>query len=305
MILNHVMSSDISSGIFSDLIAYSRQYSDDEVEIKVSTKPINGCDIYHYHRPHLETCLLRNSVVTVHHDLNDDDKWHLFENFEKQYRQAAKVICLNSIQQSILNEKGIKNTVVIPHGFNQHIFSAENKPVRDVINLGVVSKRYGRKVKGEALLYDLMKRLDRSRIRFTFVGKDRTQDCWKARDLGYKAEAFERLPYKVFGSLYKSLDALLIPSIFEGGPANVPEAISTGTPLIAKPVGMIPDYLDDSRGVFLTGNPDTDASNINEFAKNKEYQESIKFEAYLNSGNAMTWEQVTKKQFSLYRELVK
>lgn len=305
MILNHVMSSDLGSGIFSDLIAYSRQYSDPNDEIRVSNKPIEGCDVYHYHRPHLEKKLVKNSVVTVHHDLNDDDKWHLFENFEKQYRQAEKVICLNTIQKSILKEKGIKNTVVIPHGFNEHIFTAENKPVRNVINIGVVSRRYGRKVKGEALLYDLMKRLDRKSVRFTFVGKDRTQDCWKARDLGYQAQVFERLPYKVFGSLYQSLDALMVPSIFEGGPANVPEAISTGTPLIAKPVGMIPDYLEESRGIFLTGNPDVDAKNINRYAQDKEFQESIKFEAYLNASKAMTWEQVTKQQFSLYQGMVK
>lgn len=299
------MSSDLGSGIFSDLIAYSRQYSDDSVEIKVTNKPVSGCDVYHYHRPHLEKSLIKNSVVTVHHDLNDDDKWHLFENFESQYRQAKVVICLNTLQKEFLANKGIKNTVVIPHGFNDSIFEAENKPVRDVVNLGVVSRRYGRKVKGEALLYDLMKRLDRKAVRFTFVGKDRTQDCWKARELGYQAEVFERLPYKVFGSLYKSLDALLVPSIFEGGPANVPEAISTGTPLIAKRVGMVPDYLDESRGIFLTGNPDVDAENINRYANDKVSQEKIKFEAYLNAGNALTWEQVTHKQLAVYEGVFK
>ena len=297
------MSTDLNSGIFSDLIGYSRKYADDDIEIKVSNKPISGCNVYHYHRPQLEKKLEKNSIVTVHHDLNDDDKWHLFENFEDQYRQAKKIVCLNTLQQTFLKDKGFHNTIVIPHGFNENIFSAENKPVRDVVNLGVVSRHYGRKVKGEALLYDLMMRLDRNKIRFTFVGKDRTQDCWKARDLGYTAQVFERLPYKVFGGLYKSLDALLIPSIFEGGPANVPEAIATGTPLFAKRVGMIEDYLDESRGIFLTGNPDIDARNINQYAKNKEYQKSIKLAAYLYTDSAITWKEVTRQQLSVYREV--
>ncbi len=299
------MSNDLSSGIFTDLINYSRKYSNKEDEIIVSNKPTEGCDVYHYHRPHLEKKLVKNSVVTVHHDLNDNDKWHLFENFESQYRQANKIICLNTLQKKFLTEKGISNTIVIPHGYNENIFDAKSKPFRQVVNLGIVSKRYGRKVKGEALLYDLMKRLDRNVIKFTFVGKDRTQDCWKARDLGFQAKVFERLPYKIFGSLYDSLDALLVPSIFEGGPANVPEAISTGTPLIAKRVGMVADYLNDTRGILLTDNPDLDAMNINRFAKDREFQEKIKKEAYLHADKALTWKDVTEKQFELYRTICK
>ena len=299
------MSSDLNSGIFADLIAYSKKYSSGSDEILVSNKPIEGCDVYHYHRPQLEKQLVKNSIVTVHHDLNDDDQWHLFENFEKQYRQATKIICLNTIQQKYLKKHGIKNTVVIPHGYNENIFSAQEKLAKKIVNLGIISRRYGRKVKGEALLYDLMKRLDREKIRFTFIGKDRTQDCWKARELGYEAEVFERLPYKIFGSVYENLDALLIPSIYEGGPANLPEAISSATPVIARNVGMVGDYVDESNGIILTGNPNTDAININEFAADEAFQLEKKKGAYIKAKQALTWEEVTKMQFELYNKVAK
>lgn len=301
MIVNHVMSSDLNSGIFADLIAYSREFSTKDDVIKVSNGPIQGCDVYHYHRPQLEKKLVKNSVVTVHHDLRDDDKWHKFENFEGLYRQATKVICLNTVQQEFLKSKRIKNTVVIPHGYNERIFSASKKAAKGIVNLGVISRRYGRKVKGEALLYDLMKRLDRDKVRFTFIGKDRTQDCWKARELGYEAEVFERLPYKVFGSVYDSLDALLIPSLFEGGPANLPEAISSGTPVIARNVGMVSDYVNETSGIILTGDPNVDANKINRFAADLDYQATIKEKAFLKSSQALTWEEVTKMQFEVYR----
>ncbi|MFT6895868.1 MAG: glycosyltransferase involved in cell wall biosynthesis [Paraglaciecola sp.] len=305
MKLNHVMSSDLNSGIFADLIAYSRKYSSESDDIIVSNQPVDGCDAYHYHRPQLESFLVKKSIVTVHHDLNDDDKWHLFKNFEKQYRQANKIICLNTIQQKSLKKIGFKNTVVIPHGYDKNIFSAQEKSAKKVVNLGIISKRYGRKVKGEALLYDLFKRLDREKIRFTFIGKDRTQDCWKARDLGYEAEVFERLPYRVFGSVYENLDALLIPSIYEGGPANLPEAISSGTPVIARNVGMVGDYVDETNGIILTGEPNADAVNINKFATDEAYQLEIKRGAYTKSKQALTWEEVTKMQFELYSKVIK
>ena len=192
---------------------------------------------------------------------------------------------------------------MIPHGYNEKIFSAQEKPTKETVNLGIISRRYGRKVKGEALLYDLMKRLDREKIRFTFIGKDRTQDCWKARDLGYKAEVFERLPYKVFGSVYENLDALVIPSLYEGGPANLPEAISSATPVIARNVGMVSDYVDSTNGIILTGNPNIDAMNVNQFAQDEIFQSNLKSGAYLKSKQALTWEAVTKMQFKLYNKV--
>lgn len=305
MILNHVMSADMASGIFKDLINYSQKYSKSNWNINVSNKPKSESSVYHYHRPHLENQLMNNSVVTVHHDLLDDDKWHLFENFEKQYRQASKIICLNTNQIDFLKDNNINNTVLIPHGYNDSIFKGTLKEVSNKINLGIISKRYGRKVKGEALLYDLMKRLDTERIEFTFVGKDRTQDCWKARNLGFSAKVYERLPYKVFGSLYQSLDALMITSLYEGGPANVPEAIASATPLIATNVGMVSDYLVNNNGFFLTGNPDIDAENINKYAIDKKFQRNIKINAYESRGIALSWKSVTELQFDLYEEVAK
>lgn len=299
--LNHVMSQDMGSGIFADLMAYSKKYCEPTDTIIVSNKPVEGCDVYHYHRPHLESSLLGNSVVTVHHDINDNDKWLLFPKFEKQYRQAKLIICLNTVQQIALKKLGFNHTVVIPHGFNEHIFKASEKTEKEVINLGVISKRYGRKVKGEALLFEIMKRLDREKIKFTFIGKDRTQDCWRARDLGFEAVVFERLPYKVFGSVYEGLDALLITSLFEGGPANLPEAISSSTPVFGTNVGMVNDYIDNDCGIILSGNPALDSLAINKYARDLNYQRSIKKRAHEISTTALSWKEVTKKQFEVYR----
>lgn len=299
------MSADLGSGIFKDLMGYSKKFAPSDVEVITSNKPEKGCDVYHYHRPQLERDLEENSIVTVHHDLNDNDKWHHFKNFEQQYKQAKKIICLNNSQVDFLSKHGIDNTIVIPHGYNENVIKLTTKAFKEKVNIGVISKRYGRKVKGEALLLEIMKRLDRNKICFTFIGKDRTQDCWKARDLGFDAEVFERLPYKLFGSLYESLDALLITSIFEGGPANVPEAVASGTPVFGTSVGMIPDFIDKKSGILLTGNPTEDAKEINAFAINPEIQTAIKNRAYKSSVIAKTWADITQEQMSVYRSILK
>src|SRR5471030_1292698 len=106
LLINHVMSADTPSKIFSDILNYYKEFSGDDIKIIESVRPIEGADIYHYHRPHLEKALKENSVVTVHHDINDSDKWLAYERFHERYKEARLVFCLNHDQQNILNNKG-------------------------------------------------------------------------------------------------------------------------------------------------------------------------------------------------------
>ena len=304
--INHVMSAEISSGIFKDLLNYHINFSGEDVEIIESVNPVNGADIYHYHRPHLEKELLSNSVVTVHHDLEDTDKWLEFSKFKPRYSEAKRIICLNSNQEKYLNKVGLSDNVIIPHGYNNRIFSKPNKQksIDKKLNIGVISKRYGRKVKGEAYLLELYKRLDNTKISFTFVGADRTFSSWKAREYGFETESFERLPYNCFGSLYRSIDCLLITSLYEGGPANIPEAIISSTPIVSTPIGMATDYIRDNiNGIILTGDLDIDAEKINDLADCDNYHEFAK-QAFLSADTALSWQDVVCSHIKLYKEIV-
>lgn len=53
------------------------------------------------------------------------------------------------------------------------------------------------------------------------------------------------VPAADLAGLYSSLDALLIASRFEGGPYTMLEAMACGTPVIATPVGLVPDVIED------------------------------------------------------------
>ena len=112
-VINHVMSSDQHSSIFSDILSYFKDYSNDKFIHVHSIEPIDQADAYHYHRPHLENNLRSPSVVTVHHDLSDSDSSLLFENFEKIYKDARKIICLNTLQKQYLEKRGFNNLIVI------------------------------------------------------------------------------------------------------------------------------------------------------------------------------------------------
>jgi len=308
MRINFVMSNTVESGIFNAIIGYFKKYLPDSDELFVTQYPLEGMDIYHYHRPNLEKNLLRSSVVTVHHDLEDNDPWFIASNYIERYKEADLVICLNHIQKEILQIKyDISNTVVIPHGVNTDLFIPSEKRLSDEkFVIGIISKRYGRRVKGEAYLHELYKRLDSEKIKFIFVGEDRTIDKNEASAMGFESDVYEYLPYDLFNDLYYQLNILLVPSLFEGGPANIPEALYTKTPVLGRRIAMIRDMIVKGKnGYYLTGDFNTDAELINDLASNKNNLYSNLRESILKyDSKILNWNNIVDLHRNSYQKII-
>ena len=308
MIINHVMSNTVYSGIFNSIIGYFKSYSDEDVLIIESVKPIENADVYHYHRPNLENDILYNSVMTVHHDLEDNDSWFVMDNFIEKYKKAKKIVCLNTIQEKILRKRGIYHTVVIPHGYNDEIFFPKrlNFNSERKIKILITSKRYGRRVKGEGYLLELIKYLDPNCVEFILVGEGRLQDREMFDKFGFQTKIYEYLPYSMFGNLYNSIDFLMMTSFYEGGPANIPEAIASGTPIICNPIGMARDMVEDGfNGIYLTMNVENDQERLNNIFYN--HNQVVR---YLNNASskksikkAITWRESIHRNNLIYKEL--
>lgn len=316
LIVNHVMSRDIDSSIFNAILGYFNQFGSTEFKHIASVAPITNAHIYHYHRPHLEEKLLPNSVCTVHHDLDDPDPWHAKFRFIPRYMEASAVVCLNNTQKEILVTKGLPSNklYIVPHGYHAEylkpksgITGASQKSADSrKLTLGIASRRYGRRVKGEAYLLELAKRLDPEHFNFIFVGQDRTLSTVAMRNLGYEAIAYERLPYRMFQSFYNAIDILLMCSSYEGGPANTPEALATGTPMFSSCVGMPKDVIiNEKNGLFLTLDPDYDAKKIMDICVyNPEKLEDIIKGAQQIMDRALTWEQSIKGNLKAYKDIL-
>ena len=48
--------------------------------------------------------------------------------------------------------------------------------------------------------------------------------------------------YENYPQVYDSIDYLLIPSLWEGGPMSVPEALAKGIPIISSKVGWVSEF---------------------------------------------------------------
>ena len=305
--VNFVISKDLKSKIFHDIFKRFINYDSTILEVEISEAPQPGADVYHYHRPHLEKSLAAPAVVTVHHDPRDVDPWLDPEKFWSVYRQTDRIVCLNSLQVKDLQKVQLTNTSIVPHGFDAKIFSKQQKffDPEKKLNFGIISKRYDRRFKGEAYIYELVDRLDPARVRFTLVGAGRSVDAEHLRQLGFEVNVHEFLPYRMFGSLYRELDFLLMVSTYEGGPANLPEALASSVPILCTNCGMVPDLVRDGKnGAILSGDIRTDISIFDRILKNEQNFTNDLFKGAHEIKTVISWEEVIRRHVEIYWEIV-
>ena len=155
---------------------------------------------------------------------------------------------------------------MVPHGLDRALFPLPSAPrmLRDgQLRLGIISRRYASLVKGEARLEALLQHLDPQRISFVLAGAGRWREARLIRARGFQVENFERPPYRLLPEIYAGIDALLIVSLFEGGPASLPEALGSGIPVLCTRVGMAVDMVTDGRdGLLLDGEAKRDGARV-------------------------------------------
>jgi glycosyltransferase involved in cell wall biosynthesis len=134
-------------------------------------------------------------------------------------RQINHCVCQSRAAADPLTQAGIDGVTIIPPGVDLDRFVPQ-------VRIGVVGRTYHTGRKGEHLVAQV---LDMPGVEWCFTG-----DGWPRPG---RAVRSEDLP-----AFYRSLDYLLVPSLYEGGPMTVIEALACGTPVIAPPVGWVPDF---------------------------------------------------------------
>jgi glycosyltransferase involved in cell wall biosynthesis len=90
------------------------------------------------------------------------------------------------------------------------------------------------------------------------------------------------LPYNVLHYYYNKMRILVLPSYTEGLPSVILEAMACGTPVLATPVGAIPDIIKEGETGFLlkTNEPKQMAEKIIEILDKHEVLEKVSAKAY-------------------------
>ena len=123
-------------------------------------------------------------------------------------------VCMSQLYVDRLRAKGIERVRLIRPGVDLERF-------RPRLRLGVAGRTYPTARKGEDLLGSVAE--------LEFVELHTTGGNW----------AVESVPHEDREGFYASIDYLLVPSRYEGGPMPVLEALATGTPVISSEVGFV------------------------------------------------------------------
>lgn len=172
------------------------------------------------------------------------------------------------LYRDILHNRGIENVVTIPCGVDHAEFTPR-------LQVGIVGRTYHTGRKGEAVIADLM---DMDNVQFHFTG-----DGWPGAPL--------HIEEGKMGDFYRAMDYILVPSLYEGGPMCVPEALACGTPIIAPEIGWVPDFPHIS---YEKGNADSLRSVLEDLVQDK-----------LNlaqAASSYTWKRWAEGHIELFRD---
>lgn len=144
---------------------------------------------------------------------------HLTELFYNTAREIDLPVTHSTLYRDMLQDAGIKNAIAIPPGVDHDRFEPK-------LRIGVVGRAYHTGRKGEGLVSQLM---DMPGIDWHFTGTG-----WP--------NPGRFIPDEDLPDFYRSMDYILVPALYEGGPMCVPEALAVGTPVISSDVGWVREF---------------------------------------------------------------
>lgn len=177
----------------------------------------------------------------------------------------AVIVVSSSLQEEALRE-GVRHDRVffVPNGVRTTIPSGKRQAQRATLGVGsddLLVLHVGRlcESKGQAVLLRALAQLQDPGVRVLCVGKDLEANGEYARMLSklvrdLKVEDRARILGFVdaIEDVYTACDVLALPSTIEGTPLVVLEAMAAGKPVVATPVGGVPEVvIQDKTGILV------------------------------------------------------
>lgn len=169
--------------------------------------------------------------------------------FKLLFKKASKVVSLGGNLTKLLKDAGVKddNIVVIPNGIGAHwIIDEITNKVGSALNCLFVGRDEPRKAL--PLLLSVCNKFSSEEMTLTVVGPFKKEKRGNVHFIG------EVRSEKKLQSIYDQHDVLICPSLAEGMPTVILEAMARGLVVIATDVGATASLVNNSNGILITPN---------------------------------------------------
>jgi glycosyltransferase involved in cell wall biosynthesis len=221
------------------------------------------------------------------------------------------IIAVSEAVRETLEENQYPNRIyVVPNGISPdwtHGLAASWDPGERPLRLGYFGRLEGEK--GFNVLVEALKRVrsDRWQLSVYGDGRDRTKYEKSVRLAGLDRQVrFARaIPADDVPGSMANCHAVVLPSLQEGCPYVVLEALSLGVPIVGSAVGGVPDLVRDGKDGLLVppGQPDALAHAIRRLIEDPELLSILRQNA-LDRQDDFTSRQMTDRLVSVYRSAV-
>lgn len=231
------------------------------------------------------------------------------EKISAKYKN--KLICVSEFdkQAGLENKISKEDKFVVIHNGIEQINFLDRQTARDKLNLpqdkiivGTVANFYV--TKGLNYLIDAAKIVTDKipNVIFRLVGSGNLENDIKSQIKKLNLDSKFILEKKPEAEKYlKAFDIFVLPSVKEGLPYTIMEAMQAGLPIVATNVGGVPEMINNQSGVLVgPKDPQTLAENIIKLIENKNLATQLGNQAKINAKNNFNLNQMIEQTIQAY-----
>lgn len=209
---------------------------------------------------------------------------------------------------------------IIPHGIKQIDFSSREQAREDLAkrytlyakrsDLWIVTIANLYKTKGINYLIDAAALLKKDGLEpnFIIIGSGSMEVSYKLKTISYKLKSFHFVGSIPDAARYlKAFDIFVLPSVKEGMPYALLEAMQAGLPIITTSVGAIPEMLENEMNGLIV--PPTNsrilAEAIQRLLRNHDLRENLSQRVALEFQEKFSFEKMLGKTSQIYQNLLR
>jgi glycosyltransferase involved in cell wall biosynthesis len=255
-------------------------------------------------------------LVITNHGLNSQTAPEWFQKFytatgaRLTFAAADKILCYTETEKKELVDLRIKSEKidVIHNGIDTDLFVPAKEPCFDKKNLLWV----GRYAKGKGIDYLIeafsilkKKHLD---VTLTLVGKGPEKDhiakTIRDKNLENSVVMKDFVPNSEIVDMYQNSSIFVLPSLEEGVPRTILEAMSCGIPVVCSRLPQLVDIIDGGGLLVPLRDAQTLADTISKVLSSSSLAEEFRKNGRQNVVENYSWKDTVKKTISRYKTLI-